>query len=289
MGMAILITGANRGLGRLTAEKLVDRGHALILAGRDPAKIEQAAAELGNRPGAGTVEPIVLDLCSLASVHACAEQLAGRTLEGILNSAGIMQQSKTRRLTADGLEETLQANVIGPLLLTRLLLPALARAPAARIVNVTSRMHMPGSRGAQVRFDFDDPQLVAGYDPDRAYKNSKLAMLWFTYELSRRLAGTSTTCTAVCPGFVPQTAAESVHGFQRFLLRRILVHMPFATSVNDATNAFVEAVVGPDVAGQTGVFFADRKVTASSEDSLDVAKQRRFWVLASQLTGLPEA
>jgi retinol dehydrogenase-12 len=285
----ILVTGANRGLGRATAAKLVDRGHALIVAGRDRGKIEQAAHDLARRAPGASVEPVVLDLASLASVRVCAEQLAGRSLDAILNSAGVMQQSKARRVTGDGCEETLQTNVLAPFLLTRLLLPTLARSSGARIVNVTSRMHMPGSRGAAVRFDFDDPQLERGYDPDRAYKNSKLAMLWFSYELARRLVGTTTTCNAVCPGFVPETAADSVRGFQRFLLRRILVHMPFANSVDDATEAFVEALVDPGFASKTGKFFADHRETRSSDESLDVAKQAAFWALASRLTGLPEA
>ena len=79
-------------------------------------------------------------------------------------------------------------------------------ASSARIVTVSSRLHLPGSRGRPVDFDFDDPQLVRGYHPDRAYKNSKLAVLWFTYELQRRLAGRKITANAVCPGFVPTTA-----------------------------------------------------------------------------------
>ena len=75
------------------------------------------------------------------------------------------------------------------------------------MITVCSRLHLPGSRGGPVDFDFDDPQLERGYHPDRAYKNSKLAALWFTYELQRRLGQPPITANAVCPGFVPATAA----------------------------------------------------------------------------------
>ena len=124
----------------------------------------------------------------------------------------VMQTSPTRRLSGDGFEETLAVNVLAPFLLTGLLLPALERAPSARVVTVSSRLRLPGSRGEPVDFDFEDPQLEHGYDPDRAYKNSKLAALWFTYELQRRLAPRPITSNAVCPGFVPATAAASTRG-----------------------------------------------------------------------------
>src|SRR5664280_1576820 len=121
-----------------------------------------------------------------------------------------MQSSKNRRVTVDGYEETLAVNVLAPFLLTALLQPALARSESARVVAVSSRLHLLGSRGEPV--DFDDPQLQRGYNPDRAYKSPKLAVLWFTYELQARLALRPITANAVCPGFVPTTAAASTRG-----------------------------------------------------------------------------
>jgi NAD(P)-dependent dehydrogenase (short-subunit alcohol dehydrogenase family) len=208
----ILVTGAGRGLGLATSMKLARAGHQVVLAVRDRARGEQAAAEIrGVVPGC-QLEVRTLDLAALASVRAFAAALVGegRVVDVLLHNAGVMQQSRERRVTVDGFEETLAVNTLAPFLLTRELLPALARSSAARVVCVASMLHMPGSRGEPVNFDFADPQLLRGYHPDRAYKNSKLALLWWTYELQRRLPPRPITANAVCPGFVPVTAAASV-------------------------------------------------------------------------------
>ena len=163
------------------------------MAARDPQKLVVVVRELRELAPGCVLDAVPLDLASLASVRACAETLQQSSIDGLLNNAGVMQQSRVRRQTVDGFEETLQTNVLGPFLLTRLLLPTLER----------------------------------DYEPQRAYKNSKLALLWFTYELARRLAAENVehvTCSAVCPGFVPATAADSTSGLQRFFLRRVLIH-----------------------------------------------------------------
>ena len=134
-------------------------------------------------------------------------------------------------------------------------------------------------------FDVDDPQLEHGYDPDRAYKNSKLAVLWFTYELQRRLPA-GLTVNAVCPGFVPATAAASTSGLQHWLLLHVLPHLSFATSVDAATDALVFVAVDPSLDGVGGAFFGERHPIQSSPESHDTALARRFWDMASRLTGL---
>ena len=169
-----LVTGGGRGLGRVTAEKLALAGHRVILVARTPEAAAAAAGEIRrNHPGA-LLEPRSVDLSSLSEVHAFAalEVERGEAIDVLFHVAGVMQQSATRRVTVDGYEETLAVNVLASFLLTRLLLPALERSPSARVVTVSSRLHLPGSRGEPVHFDFDDPQLERGYHPDRAYKNS---------------------------------------------------------------------------------------------------------------------
>ena len=257
MPRTILVTGANRGLGRATTQKLALGGHQLILAARDPQKLVVVVRELRELAPGCVLDAVPLDLASLASVRACAETLQQSSIDGLLNNAGVMQQSRVRRQTVDGFEETLQTNVLGPFLLTRLLLPTLER----------------------------------DYEPQRAYKNSKLALLWFTYELARRLAAENVehvTCSAVCPGFVPATAADSTSGLQRFFLRRVLIHARFATTVEDAANAFVEALTDSSLERESGIFLADHREQRSSDESYDEQKAKRFWTLASRLTGLPD-
>ena len=286
---AVLITGGGRGLGRITAAKLAASGHEVVLVARNLELAEAAAGQIRrDHPGA-LVEPQSVDLSSLARVRTfAAEEIErGEAIDVLLHVAGVMQQSPTRRVTVDGFEETLAVNALAPFLLTSLLLPALERSPSARIVMVSSRLHLPGSRGASVDFDFGDPQLERGYSPDRAYKNSKLAVLWLTYELQRRLPRRPITANAVCPGFVPATAADSAHGAKRMFMKTLLPHMPFATSIDDATDSLVFMAVDPSIEGIGGKFFGERRPIASSPESYDVDRARRFWELAARLTGQP--
>lgn len=283
----LVVTGGGRGLGRVTAGKLALAGHHVVLVARTQAAAEAAAGQIrADNPGA-SVEPRAADLASLAAVRAFAAALADgiRRVDVLFNIAGMLQTRPSRRVTADGFEETLAVNTLAPFLLTRLLLPALEPG-TARVVNVSSRLHLPGSRGKPVGFDFADPQLEHGYNPDRAYKNSKLALLWFTYELQRRLPPRGITANAVCPGFVPATAAASTSGAMHWLMAHVLPHMPFATSIDAATDAFVFMALDPSLDGVGGKFFADKHPIESSPESHDPGKAKRFWELASQLTGL---
>lgn len=285
----ILVTGGARGLGKVTAEKLARAGHHVLLVARTQEKAAAAVREISPRVPPGTLSPRHADLSSLVEVRRLATELLEEniTLDALMNVAGLMQTNPVRQVSAEGYELTLAVNTLAPFLLTRLLLPALERAPAARVINVSSRLHLPGSRGEPVNFDFDDPYLERGYHPERAYKNSKLALLWFTYELQRHLAKSTITSNAVCPGFVPATAADaSRKPFERWLLRHVLVHMPFATSVDAATDSLAFMAVDPSLQGKGGCFFGEKKELVSSPDSYDVDKAQRFWALASHLTGL---
>ena len=284
----VLVTGGGRGLGRVTAEKLAVAGNRVILVARIPEAAEAAAGEIRRSHPGALVEPRSVDLSSLSEVRAFAalEAERGEAIDVLFHVAGVMQQSATRRVTVDGYEETLAVNVLAPFLLTRLLLPALERSAAARVVTVSSRLHLPSSRGEPVHFDFDDPQLAHGYHPDRAYKNSKLAVLWFTYELQRRLPPRPITANAVCPGFVPATAAASTRGAMRFVMQHVMPRMPFATSVDEATDALMFMAVDPSIEGVGGKFFGERRPIESSSESYDLERAHRFWELAADLTGL---
>ena len=284
----VLVTGGGRGLGRATAEKLAVAGHRVVLVARTQKAAATAAGEIRrDHPGA-FVEPRSVDLSSLSEVRAFAalELERREAIDVLFHVAGVMQQSATRRVTVDGYEETLAVNVLAPFLLTGLLLPALELSPAARVVTVSSRLHLPGSRGESVHFDFADPQLEHGYHPDRAYKNSKLAVLWFTYELQRRLPPRAITANSVCPGFVPATAAASTRGAMRFVMQHVMPRMPFATSVDEATDALIFVAVDPSIEGVGGKFFGECRPIESSPESYDLDRARRFWELAADLTGL---
>jgi NAD(P)-dependent dehydrogenase (short-subunit alcohol dehydrogenase family) len=281
----ILITGANRGIGYATARELLRRGHVVTLTSRNPAAGDAAAERLRRENAGSEVRTTVLDLASFASVHRCAADLAaGPALDAVVHNAGILVAAPGRRLTEDGIEECLQVHTVAPMLLTTLLASSLARP--CRLVLVTSSLHAPGSHGEQVGFDFGDPNLDHGYNPDRAYKNAKLAQLWFALEWERRFGAAGLHADAVCPGFVPTTVAPNITGTQRLLLRYVLPWMPFATSVGDAARIEAEWALR-DPAEPGGRYFDGHKVTAPSEDALDAAKAKAFWAMAERWIGRP--
>jgi retinol dehydrogenase 12 len=286
----IVITGGGRGLGLATAAELASRGHRVVLTARTTAATKRALEHVRARTPFANVEGRALDLSSLEQVRTFAARLTreGFALDALINCAGVIQRSEARLKTVDGFEQTLAVNVLAPFLLTHGLMPALRRSPEARVVNVSSRLHLPGSRGKPVDFDFDDPNLVHGYGPERAYKNSKLAMVWFTYQLQRRLGLSPVTANAVCPGFVPMTVSSGSVGFERWLMRHVLGHLPFARTVAQAVESFVFMALDPSLARAGGLFYADQKPIASSAESYDEVKAKRFWDFAVRATGSGE-
>ncbi len=285
-----MITGGGRGLGRATAAKLASLGHRVVLTARTAFAARRAVEQVRAQTPSAQVEGRALDLSSLEQVRTFADRLSGEgfPIDVLFNCAAVMQRSEARLTTVDGFEQTLAVNVLAPFLLTHGLMPALRRSREARVVNVSSRLHLPGSRGKPVDFDFGDPNLVHGYGPERAYKNSKLAMLWFTYELQRRLGLSPVTANAVCPGFVPMTASSGSVGVERWLMRHVLEHLPFASTVDQAVESFVFMALDPSLAHTGGQFYADEKPIASSPESYDEVKAKRFWDSAVSATGSGE-
>ncbi|MGX6605499.1 SDR family oxidoreductase [Micromonosporaceae bacterium Da 78-11] len=187
-----VVTGANSGIGLETARKLATSGYSVVLAVRSPAKGAAAAASLG---GDVQVEP--LDLASLSSVAAFASTLLaeGRPLDLLINNAGVMAVP-ARHTTADGFELQFGTNYLGHFALTARLLPLLVAASAPRVVSLSSGTHWTG------RIDLADLQSERSYSAQRAYAQSKLAMLLFAGELQRRstAAGWGLLSNAAHPG-----------------------------------------------------------------------------------------
>ncbi|KAI9021832.1 short-chain dehydrogenase/reductase SDR [Hyaloraphidium curvatum] len=286
----ILVTGSGRGLGKHTAAVLAAAGHRVILVARTKAAADATAAWIRESHPNADLDTRALDLSSLAAVRKFGEALSdeGIVLDTLFHCAGIMQQSAERRLTADGFEETLGVNVLAPFALTAALWPALERSASPRVVVAGSRLHAKTSRGPGADYDFSDPFLENGYEPNRAYKNSKLAALWFVSELQRRAsaAGAQTRAFCVCPGFVPATACEVTSGFQYFLMKYVLVWAPFATSIAAAADSLAFMCADPALdSEEAGGFWTAKKPFAGSEESRDAEKARQFWEFAAEKTG----
>ncbi|MDP9483120.1 MAG: oxidoreductase, partial [Chloroflexota bacterium] len=194
-GAIAVVTGANSGLGLVTATELARHGAQVVLACRSVDKGVAAVAQISSDAGGPRPEVRPLDLSSLDSVRRFATEFTAERLDLLVNNAGIMMTPQ--RGTADGFELQLGTNHLGHFALTGLLMETLQRADAARIVTLSSNEHKSG------RIDFDDLQRQDDYSPRGAYRQSKLANAVFGIELDRRLrtAGSPAISVLAHPGY----------------------------------------------------------------------------------------
>lgn len=276
-----MLTGGNSGIGFAAAGKLAAQGFHVILASRNQQKSADAMARICAANPRASVESIPLDLASFTSVRACAAifQAKGYPLHVLINHAGGSVAGKKPSFTADGFEMTFGANHLGHFLLTNLLLGTLKQSAPARVITVTSQLHVPGyGGGPPPDFDYENLKGEKNYDTQVFYKNSKLANVWFAYELQRRLKGTGITSNTVCPGFVPESIAERrTSPLSRFLYLQILPRMPFARTLAQASDTYLFVATDPRYATVGGKFIVDGKEIPSSDESYDEVRARRLW------------
>ena len=285
-----MITGGNSGIGFATATKLAAQGFHVILASRNQQASTQAIARIHASNPTASVESIPLDLASFASVRQCvaAFHAKGYPLHLLINNAGGAVPGKQASFTADGFEMTLGTNHLGHFLFTNLLLDDLKRTAPARVITVSSRLHNPAyAGGPRVDFDYANLKGEKYYHPQVFYRNSKLANLWFTYELQRRLTGTGVTSNAVCPGFVPAAIGNRRKSpIERFFYNQIMARMPFARSLEQASTSYLIAATDPRYAEVGGKLIADGIEVRSSDESYDEQEARRLWELSLVWCGL---
>ena len=273
----VVITGANSGIGRAAARALAAKGARVVLAVRDPAKGQAAAATM-----TGDVLVRRLDLADLASVRTFAEQFTD-PIDVLINNAGLMVPPLGR--TADGFELQLGTNHLGHFALTNLLLPRIR----GRVATVSSNGHRAGT------IDFDDLNWERKpYRAFRAYAQSKLANLLFTAELQRRLteAASPVRALAAHPGLAATNLIGHLDGEP---LRRRLVHTVavnfLAQSEEDGALPTLYAAVadlpGGSYAGPGGLLQGRGapKLVGRSKAARDAATARRLWLISEDLTG----
>ncbi|MDQ1617744.1 MAG: hypothetical protein QOE19_313 [Actinomycetota bacterium] len=276
-GRTMLVTGATGGIGRATALGLAAKGAHLAITGRDRERTEEAAREI-RAAGSGQVDAFVADLSCQSEVRRLADevlQLLPR-IDVLVNNVG--GYWNTRHVTADGLEHTFALNHLAPFLLTDLLLDRLKQSATARVVTVSSKAHAAG------HIDFDDLQGERAYSGARAYSQSKLANVLFTYELARRLQGSSVTADALHPGVVRTGFGAEDPGRTQRLFVPLL--RPFLKSPTQGAATSIHVASAPDLEQVTGRYFADSKVKRSSKRSYDGAVAARLWQASAELVGL---
>ena len=282
-GRTAVITGANTGLGYETATALAAKGAHVVLAVRNLEKGKAAADLITRANPAASVAVQELDLTSLDSVRAAAADLKSRhdSIDLLINNAGVMFTPK--ETTKDGFELQFGTNHLGHFAFTNLLLDRVLAAPGSRIVTVSSTGHrfVSGIR-------FDDLQWERDYNRVRAYGQSKLANLLFTYELQRRLQGTNTIAVAAHPGGsnteLMRNLPVAIRGLGALL--QPLFQGPDMGALPTLRGATDPGVLGGQYFGPDG--FAEQrgypKIVASTAASHDTAAQRRLWTVSEELT-----
>jgi retinol dehydrogenase-14 len=275
-GKSVLVTGGTGGIGKATATGLAALGARVGITGRDPARAEAAAAGIRAASGSPAVDAFAADLSVQAGVRRLAAQVLDTypRLDVLVNNAGGFWAH--RHVTADGLEHTFALNHLGPFLLTSLLLDRLTASAPARIITVSSGTHARG------RIDFDDLQGERNYSGQRAYSQSKLANVMFTYEVARRLDGTGVTATALHPGVVRTSFGAEDQA--TYLAVMIGVARLFMKTPAQGAGTSIYLASSPEVEGITGRYFVNRKPKTSSKASYDTAAAARLWQVSADLT-----
>ena len=286
-GRVAVVTGSNTGLGYETALVLAARGAHVVLAVRDVDKGKAAAARvLGKAPSADvTVQP--LDVGSLTSIRAGAEELknAYPRIDLLINNAGVMYPPK--QLTDDGFELQFGTNHLGAFALTGLLLENMLPVEGSRVVAVASIAHTRG------RIRFDDLQWERRYNRVAAYGQSKLSNLLFTYELNRRLAARDVPTVAVAahPGIsntelmrhVPGSGLPGIN-----TLAGLVTNSPEMGALATLRAATDPNVRGAEYYGPDGIreLRGHPKRVESNKQSHDQDVQGRLWTVSEELTGV---
>jgi NAD(P)-dependent dehydrogenase (short-subunit alcohol dehydrogenase family) len=288
-GKVAIVTGANSGLGLVTARELARAGATVLLACRDQARGAQAVSAIHMGVPSADAQLAQLDLASLASIRSFAERFASEheRLDLLVNNAGVM--AAPRRLTEDGFESQLGINHLGHFALTGLLLTSLLAAPQPRVVTLSSGAH----RGGAIKFE--NLQGERTYNNWRAYAQSKLANLLFCFELGRRAAAADVPLTSVAahPGYAAtnlQFAGPS-HFYERAIMA--VTNRLIAQSAEMGALPTLYAATVPELPSGTFVgpdgFMEGRghpRIVSAATKAYDEDSARRLWDVSEQLTGV---
>lgn len=280
-GKNFIVTGANSGIGKVTARELARRGARVIMACRSPERAQPVIDEIKQETGNQQVELVQLDLGKLESVRKCAAELLARDLpiHGLINNAGITAGiGGERGLTPDGFEPSFGTNHLGHYLLTRLLLDRIKQTPGARIVNVSSHSHYMARK-----LRWDRLTKPAGFFGLKEYEVSKLCNVLFTKQLAHRLAGTGVCVYAIHPG---QVATNIWNRFPPGLRGMFKKMMGMITPEQGAVSS-LHCATSPEVANDTGLYYDEKgKQKHPSRIAQDEELARTLWTKSAEWTGL---
>jgi NAD(P)-dependent dehydrogenase (short-subunit alcohol dehydrogenase family) len=274
-----IITGSNSGIGKETALALAGMNATVVMAVRNQEKGEIAKKEISEKTENRMTDLMICDLASLTSIRNFAKEFAAKydRLDVLINNAGVVMNN--RQTTVDGFERNFAVDYLGPVLLTHELLPLLKSSAPSRIINLSSGLYKSG------KIDFDDLQSEKHYNGMQAYRNAKLMILMFTYELARRLEGTGVTVNAVQPGFAATNLGRNTGSLLQAISYKLVRVIQISAKKGAETSVYL--ATSNEVKNVTGKCFRKMQVTETSPTSNDREMQKRLWEKTMELLHLP--
>jgi len=273
----IVITGATDGVGLATATELAKHKPKLVLIARNQKKGDEVVLKLKRESGNDNIEFMKADLSSQKEIRRVVREFKGKydRLDVLINNVGAVFEKRLE--TVDGYEMTFALNHLGYFLLTTLLLDTIVESAPARIINVSSMVH------TNAKINFDDLNSKKKYSSWSAYATSKLENLYFTYELARKLEDTGVTVNAVHPGLVDSNFGKQGEKVPLFIYK-MLTKFGGKTPAEGAKTSIYLAL-SDEVEGISGEYFANEKLSKSSDLSHDRRNAQKLWEVSSYLVG----
>ncbi len=270
----VVITGATSGIGRVAAQSLAELGAQIVVVGRNESRCVETVEQIRQSTGNHTVGFQLADFSSLIEVQQLSERLRDSytRIDVLINNAGgfYLRRNESR----DGFEMTLAVNHLASFLLTLTLLPCLQASTPSRVINIASALH------DRTKIDFDDLQGERHYSGMRAYSQSKLANIMFTYELDRRYRHTGIAANALHPGFVATNLGRNNGWWMQLVLP--VIHLT-AISPERGAQSTIYLASAAEVEGISGKYFIGKKAVPSSAASYDQATAERLWRVSQEL------
>ena len=273
----ILVTGATAGIGNQTAKELAKWNSTVVIVSRDSRKGEETVKEIQAYSGNNNVSYLTADLSSQKEIRQLANRFREKynSLDVLVNNAGIF--CTDLKYSADGIELQFATNHLSYFLLTNLLIDLLKKSSPSRIVNVSSEAHYRGT------INFEDLNLANNYDGFKAYRQSKLGNVLFTYELAERLKGTGVTVNCLHPGGVNTKLGDAHTSGWVFWAWRLA--KPFFISVKKGAATSIYLASSQEVEGVTGKYFDLCKPRKSADLSYDKSLMKKLWKMSDEMVG----
>ncbi|MBO0936227.1 SDR family oxidoreductase [Fibrella sp. HMF5335] len=275
-----VITGANSGIGKITAQELAKKGFDIIMLCRNLDKARPVQQEIQAASPAQKIDLIRCDLASQTSVREAAGEVHARVdrIDVLINNAGLLVNKE--QYSPEGYELTFATNHLGPFLLTNLLLDLLRKGQDARVITVASEGHrLTGT------FRLDNLARPNSYSPIFAYDRSKLCNILFAKELSERLLDDGITSNSLHPGAVRTNFAGDPGGMMNVVFK---LASPFLRTPEEGADTSVWLASSPDVEHVTGLYFADRKPKTPSEEAQNGFYAKKLWAMSEEMVGKEE-